>query len=168
MPFIIVLIGIVVVLFLLMPILFVGAPFLPSLRKQNSKDLNEIINLLWAEGARTCIDIGSGDGRIVIAFAQHGFESHGVEINPLLFLWSRYQIKKHGLTNAHIYWGDFWKKNLKEYNVVYSFHFAFPNRQLQKKLHNELLSNSWVVSVGFPLSGMTLIKNWRDFFVYKK
>ena len=38
-------------------------------------------------------DLGSGDGRVVRAFAKKGVEVHGFEINPLLVLISKNKIK---------------------------------------------------------------------------
>ena len=36
------------------------------------------------------VDLGSGDGRIVIEAAKRGIPAEGVELNPWLVLYSRY------------------------------------------------------------------------------
>jgi hypothetical protein len=38
---------------------------------------------------RVVVDLGSGDGRVVVAMAQRGYEAHGIEFNPWLVAWSR-------------------------------------------------------------------------------
>src|SRR3989344_9046692 len=43
------------------------------------------------------IDLGSGDGRLMIAFAKKGCSVEGVEINPILVLISKIWIRKAGL-----------------------------------------------------------------------
>lgn len=98
------------VFFLLMgiPLFFMGAPFLPSFRKREDIDFRTLFNILRENKVNKIIDLGSGDGRIVIAFAEAGFESCGVELNPLLVWWSRRKIKKYQLENrAKIKWGNF-------------------------------------------------------------
>jgi hypothetical protein len=39
--------------------------------------------------ARSFVDLGSGDGRIVLAAGKHGFHGVGYELNPWLVLYSR-------------------------------------------------------------------------------
>jgi ribosomal protein L11 methylase PrmA len=43
-------------------------------------------------------DLGSGDGRVVCALARGGAEAHGYEINPVLVLISRRNIRREGLS----------------------------------------------------------------------
>ena len=50
-------------------------------------------------------DLGSGDGRVVCALARAGAEAHGYEINPVLVLISRRNIRREGLAGrAFIHW----------------------------------------------------------------
>ncbi|MFA5173542.1 MAG: class I SAM-dependent methyltransferase [Candidatus Paceibacterota bacterium] len=157
--------------FLLMaiPLLFMGAPFLPSFRKKEDIDFKAIFNLLRENGVKKIIDLGSGDGRIVLAFAEAGFESYGVELNPLLVWWSRKKIKKFRMENkAKIKWGNFWKTDLKDFDAVFIFQFKTANKLLSEKFKKELKENSLIISVGFSLSDFKFIKKISSFFIYKK
>jgi len=40
-------------------------------------------------GGRSLVDVGSGDGRIVLEAARRGYKAHGVELNPWLVLYSK-------------------------------------------------------------------------------
>ena len=70
---------------------------------------------------------------MVIEFARQGFESYGIEFNPLLVWYSRYKIKRSGLKNAHIIKREFWKINLSEFDLVYLFQLNYVNALLTDK-----------------------------------
>lgn len=92
-------------------------PFVPATTQQ-------ILNVLQAIRGRSgkLLDIGSGDGRIVLAAAKEGFQSDGVELNPWLVLYSRFVSFKSGLSrNTSFYRADLWKFNLKPYNNIVIF-----------------------------------------------
>lgn len=113
------------------------------------------------------MDLGSGDGRVVIDFAEAGFESYGVEINPLLVLWSKLKIKKLGLKNAKIKWGNIWQTDLSGFDSVFIFQYKTANKMLAKKFKKELKNGSIVISTGFPLEGIELMQKDGHFLVYR-
>ena len=105
---IVMLIGLIIIfgmavffIFMALPLVFPGSPFLPSYRKSNQTARAYLKNII--DFAKTSfpngrfIDLGSGDGRVVIEFAKQGFESWGVEFNSALVLWSRIKIKRSKL-----------------------------------------------------------------------
>ena len=56
-------------------------------------------------------DLGSGDGRVLIALAQRGAEAHGYEVNPVLVAIARRNIRSQGLQGkAFVHWGNFWRQ----------------------------------------------------------
>ena len=153
--------------FIALPVFFMGAPFLPSYRKKNKINFQNLFEFLKKEGARKFIDLGSGDGRVVMDFARAGFESYGVEINPLLVWWSKLKIRKLGLKNAEIKWGNLWKTGLAKFDIIFIFHFKTANSFLVKKFKRELKGNTIIISTGFPLVGLELIKKEGPFLVYR-
>ena len=60
------------------------------------------------------VDIGSGDGRIVIASAKAGYQAHGIELNMWLVLYSKWRtLFSQGLKGkATFAKQDLWKSNL--------------------------------------------------------
>jgi 16S rRNA A1518/A1519 N6-dimethyltransferase RsmA/KsgA/DIM1 with predicted DNA glycosylase/AP lyase activity len=74
----------------LIPIFFGGAVFAQT--QQSS--IHKIITLANPKPGQKAVDVGSGDGRLVIALAKSGVQAHGYEINPWLVLVSRLNIKK--------------------------------------------------------------------------
>uniref|UniRef100_A0A8C3B0M3 FATP synthase c subunit lysine N-methyltransferase n=1 Tax=Cyclopterus lumpus TaxID=8103 RepID=A0A8C3B0M3_CYCLU len=119
----------------------VAAPFVaPALRKYclpfvpaTTAQVENVLRVLRARSG-TLVDIGSGDGRIVIAAAKHGFQASGFELNPWLVWYSRYMAMREGVhhsTSFHI--SDLWKMD-----------------QLELKLASELPGTAKVVACRFP------------------
>ena len=119
-----------------------GASFLPT----GSRTVERMIDMANIQPGEKTVDLGSGDGRIVIAMAVAGAEAHGYEINPLLVLWSRYRIRRAGMTQrASVHWRSFWKEDLSSFNVVVIFGMFHIMGQLERKLTAELQPRSRVV-----------------------
>ncbi len=98
-------------------------------------------------------DLGSGDGRIVIALARQGAEAHGFEVNPVLTLISLRNIRRAGFHGrAFIHWKSFWRADLSRFDVVTLFQGSFVMRRLEAKVRKELAPGARVVSDywGFP------------------
>lgn len=98
------------------------------------------------------IDLGSGDGRIVLASAKHGFACVGVELNVWLVLYSRVLAALHGLRNrARFQRKDLWKVDLSEYDKIVIFGVAEMMPALKGKLTKEMSKESRVVACRFPI-----------------
>uniref|UniRef100_A0A7N8WZJ9 FATP synthase c subunit lysine N-methyltransferase n=1 Tax=Mastacembelus armatus TaxID=205130 RepID=A0A7N8WZJ9_9TELE len=118
-----------------------AAPFVaPALRKvclpfvpATSAQVENVLKVLRARSG-TLVDIGSGDGRIVIAAAKHGFQASGFELNPWLVWYSRYKAWREGVhRSTSFYISDLWKMD-----------------QLELKLAKELPRTAKVVACRFP------------------
>jgi precorrin-6B methylase 2 len=129
------------VIFLLSYSLVKGAPY-AGLSKKRIKIMMELLNMQHGN----FIDVGSGDGRIVIAAAKRGANSYGIEINPLLYFISKRKIHKAKFTNAHIILADFWKHTFSNYDYVALWGTNHMTKRLEKKLRSELKPGAKVVS----------------------
>lgn len=144
----------IIILFDVIVFLFRGSVFVPS---KKEKDLIRIIEILKSKNAgNKMIDLGSGDGRIVRLFASHGFESYGVELNFLLYLWSK--IKNRNFPQAHFRWGNFYNVNLKDFDIIYCFQGTKINRKILDKVEKESKPGTFVISYIFPLNSTQNIK----------
>ncbi|XP_047444910.1 ATP synthase subunit C lysine N-methyltransferase [Mugil cephalus] len=136
----------------------VAAPFVaPALRRvclpfvpATTAQVENVLKALQARSG-TLVDIGSGDGRIVIAAAKHGFHASGFELNPWLVWYSRYKAWREGVhrsTSFHI--SDLWKVSFAQYSNVVIFGVPQMMDQLELKLASELPSTAKVVACRFP------------------
>ncbi len=68
-------------------VLLFGAPYLPTLKPQ----MKTALKLAGSTAGETLLELGCGDGRVLIAAARRGYNAVGYELNPLLALlaWAR-------------------------------------------------------------------------------
>jgi SAM-dependent methyltransferase len=146
---------------------FKGAPF--AVTKSGNAD--RMIKLIKEATSNKInlrvLDIGSGDGRLVIELAQAGFTAEGFEINPILAWWSRRAIKKARLSErAFVRRCDFWQEDFSKYNIVTVFGVFYIMERLGQKLKKELRPGSIVVSNHFKIPGWEPVKQDGDVFLY--
>lgn len=134
--------GLVVVFLFLFP-LGRGAVYAAS----TPEKVRLIAEMSGARAGERAADLGSGDGRIVIALARRGAEAHGFEVNPLLVMRSRRTIRREGLgRQAMIHWRSFWGADLSRFDVITLFQGSFIMRRLEAKVRREMPAGARVVS----------------------
>ncbi len=142
---------------------FTGAPYLPT-KVAAVREMVRCANVTLGE---SIADIGSGDGRIVMAFGRAGADAHGFEINPLLVWISRWRIRRAGLQNlCHIHLANLWRVNFSPFRVVTVFGITKMMPKLQSKLQRELAPGSRVISFVFRFPGWESIEEHGGVSVY--
>ena len=127
---------------------FTGAPFLPT----GKKYVEEMLDLAALEPNEIFVDLGSGDGRLVIAAARRGAHAIGYEINPFLVVIAYCRIWRAGVGNrATIHWQSFWSADFRDVDVVSIFGITGIMPRLEKKLSYELRPGARVVSYVFSM-----------------
>ena len=90
-----------------------------------SQQLRNVVGALKKEQSKgLLLDIGSGDGRIVIDCAKAGVcqTAHGVELNRWLIYYSRWQAYRNGVwRNTKFFKKDLWRYDLSPYNQIVIF-----------------------------------------------
>lgn len=107
-------IGVVLVCFA--GVLLVGAPYLPTLRPQ----IQAGFALLNLPKGGTILELGSGDGKVLLYAAQHGYRAVGIELNPILcaVAWVRtWRYRK----SVRIICGNMWSVQWPAADGVYTF-----------------------------------------------
>lgn len=151
-------------LFMLLPIFFWGAVYVPT----RVETVKRIINILDIKPGEKVADLGSGDGRLVIALAKAGAEAYGYEINPFLFLLSRKNIKKAGLKGkAFIHLKSFWNEDLSQFDAISVYGISYIMDKLEKKLKKELKNNSRVACNRFNFHNWRYFKKEEEIYLYK-
>ena len=105
-------------------------------------------------GAKDIVyDLGSGDGRIVIAAAKRfGARGVGIEIDPDLIRESNENARQAGIAHlVRFVEGDFFIADLREATVVTLYLLPEVNRQLLPKLLAELRPGTRIVSYKYDL-----------------
>jgi len=103
----------------------------------------------------TVIDLGSGDGRIVIAAARdHGARGLGIELDPKLVALARGNARRAGVAErARFEEGDALRADLSQASVVTIYLLPFLLDQLQPRLLAQLRPGARVVTHAFAFKG---------------
>lgn len=142
-----------------------GAPYVPTTKNK----VGEIINLADIGPGDKLLDLGSGDGRIVIAAARKGVQAEGFELNPILVWISRRRIKKVGLSGkAEIHFKSFWKADFSKYDVVTLFGIEKIMKPLEQKLLSELKPEGKAASFVYQFPNWKPVKSENSIYLYKK
>ncbi len=143
-----------------------GAPYVPTLRKEIDHAFRKLYKMSKKD---VLVDLGSGDGTVMLSAAACGAKAYGVEINPFLAWISRWRLRKY--KNSDVTLGNIFSYEFPaETTVVYLFgesrdivKFAEKIRKESERLGRPL----YVISQGFELPGIKAIKSERAFFLYK-
>ena len=156
-------VGAVMIGLILLFLIINGAPFVPS----HNKTVHKMINLLYIKAGEKAADLGSGNGKIVIALARAGAEAHGYEINPLLVWWSRRNIRQAGLEGkAFVHLRNFWSEDFSDFNVVTLYGVPHIMERLEKKLLQELPRGARVVSNSFTFPDWPWTQKEDNVYLY--
>lgn len=129
-----------------------GPPFVAS-GDIKLKAMLELANIM--KGQKVA-DLGSGNGKVVIAFAKQGAQAYGYEINPFLVFLSKYRIKKLGLQKkACVYCKNLWNVDLKEFDVIVIYGIPYMMKQLEEKIQKEATAGTKIISNNFTFP------NWK-------
>lgn len=122
-----------------------GAPFVPTASK-TTKRMAELAKITKDD---IVYDLGSGDGRLL--FAANSYRPKriiGIEINPYLVVWTRFQALLKRST-VKVKMGNFWTTPLNDATVVFIYLLPWKMNSLEKKLRQELPKGSRIVSNSF-------------------
>ena len=144
-------------------VLLFGAPYLPT-RKQQA---NEALDLLNLKEGDVFVDLGSGDGAVLIEAARRGLVCYGYELNPLVWLISKIRTLRYG-KQIKIYCRDYWLTPLPN-NTKGVFVFLLDPfmEKLDKKLTAQLESGGQLASYTFKIPGKRPVKSKGAVYIYQ-
>ena len=117
--------------------------------------VERMLDLAAVKPSDLVIDLGSGDGRNVIAAAKRGARARGVEYNPDLVELSRRRAAEAGVSeNAQFVQGDMYEADFSDATVLALFLLPENLRKLMPKFV-ELKPGTRIVANTFGLSGWT-------------
>jgi ubiquinone/menaquinone biosynthesis C-methylase UbiE len=138
------------------PALARDVPYVPTPEKVVERML-EIANV----GPNDLVyDLGSGDGRILIAAAKkHGARGVGIDIDPDRIREARANARSAGVSDrVEFREGDLFKTDLSQASVVTLYLLSSVNLQLRPKLLSELKPGTRIVSHAFDMGDWKPLK----------
>jgi SAM-dependent methyltransferase len=141
---------------------FFGAPYVPAFKQ----DFDELFDLAGVRKGSKFIDLGSGDGKVLLAAAQRGADATGYEINPVLWLLTKWRLRKFR-GHARVKLGSMWRADITNADVVYMYLHTKWMDKMERKLKDELRPGAKVVSYVFTFSSLKQIAKTRNAQVYE-
>jgi len=139
-----------------------GAPFLPTLKAR----VPEALDLAGLKAGDTLLELGSGDGRVLLAAAKRGINSVGYELNPLLVLYS-WLLTLRYRNRVKIVWGNYWNRQWPPSQGIFVFLLQPYMEKLDKKLVQQYEYSGMVVSFAFTIPGKKPIREKNGLYLYK-
>lgn len=113
-----------------------------------------VSSLLPADAGFRLLDLGCATGSLLVrlASARPDGRYHGIELAPLPFAFCRWRAR--GNPAVRVNWGDFWRVDLAQYDVVYAYLSPAAMPRLWEKARREMRPGSLFVSNGFAVPGV--------------
>jgi hypothetical protein len=143
-------------------VVFFGPPYVPTLRR----NMQAALDLLDLKPGQTMLELGSGDGRVLVAAARRGINVVGIELSPILFgiSWLRTRrYRKH----VRVVWGNYFMVKWPPAEAIFTFMIPRQMAGLDKRIEQ------WrgkrpvrLASFGFAIPGKKPVALRNGVFLY--
>ncbi len=127
-------------------VLLFGAPYLPTLTPQ----VDIALDLLNLKPGDTLIELGSGDGKVLLAATRRGLRVTGYELNPILVVISRIRTCRYR-DSVTIVWGNFWNKEWPSAEGIFSFVLKKQMPKLDSRIQTTCGKPTLLACFGAPI-----------------
>ncbi len=131
---------------------WIGAPYAPTSLPVIRKGLQE----LGLNSADTLVDLGVGDGSILLTAATFGAIAVGFELSPIMWAVARW--RTFGRKNIRIHFANFFNRKFPE--ATYVFAFLMPNNMERVRrflIAQPLPRVKFILAYAFPFKEATAI-----------
>lgn len=142
-------------------VILVGAPYLPTLKPQ----VGYALDLANLKPGQRLIELGCGDGRVLVAAAERGIVCVGYELNPILAITAWLRTRKYG-SQVKVVVGNFWRRDWPETDAVFVFLLGRYMKKLNKKCIQYRHKPFKLVSVAFKIPEKKIVREKRGIYLY--
>ena len=144
-------------------VLLYGAPYVPTLNKQQIIALQ----MLDLKPGQTLLELGCGDARMLKLAAKQGVKGVGYELNPIVYAVAKINTWRYR-SLVTIKLGNFWAVNWPQSDGIYVFLLD----RFMKKLNNKVIqqyNNKHVklASYSFIIPGKKPTKTQEGLYLYE-
>ena len=101
-----------------------------------AEEIFEAFKRIKLHNFKSFIDLGSGDGRVVLIASLFGVKAIGIEVDNELFIKSLGVQRKLNMPNAIFYNNDFFEHSFSGYDIL----FCNPDQPIEKDLEKKLIN----------------------------
>ena len=130
-----------------------GSPWHPISRR----DLKRALNFCGAQADERIVDLGSGDGRVLIAAAkEYGLTGIGIEIDPLKVWLANLRVRWAGVQDkVKIVRANIFDHDYREADILFIYLTHQAIDKLFPKILEQLKPNAKILCYRFCIQGMT-------------
>ena len=140
-----------------------GAPFVRS-KKDRIRAMMELARIT---PDMRVVDLGSGDGSILIEAAKHGAVATGVEFNPFLVRYSQWRVRRAGVGDrVTVIKGNLFAYSLRDTDVLFLYLLPKTLKDLAPRLKKELKPEARIISNGFLVSDWEVAEEKNNVRLY--
>lgn len=143
-------------------VLLVGAPYLPTLAPQ----VQAALKLAGLKPGDTLLELGCGDGKVLLAAARQGINAVGYELNPILAILAWLRTRRYR-RQVRVIWGDFWRQPWPPAEAIFVFLLPRYMSKLNKKVIQYPHKPVKLASYAFEIPGKPPAKQKNGVFLYK-
>ncbi len=139
-------------------VVFFGAPYLPTLQPQ----VVAAFELLDLKKGQTILELGCGDGRVLVEAASRGYRAVGIELNLLLVFIALWHTRRYR-DQVQVIWGNYWKTSWPKSDGVFTFLIDSFMPKLDEHMQQY---GGKLVSVAFRVPKRTVSKELNGVYLY--
>ncbi|HET6924911.1 MAG TPA: hypothetical protein VFH39_03725 [Candidatus Saccharimonadales bacterium] len=143
-------------------VLLFGAPYLPTLTKQ----MQVALDLVDLQPGERLVELGCGDGKVLVAAARRGWLVDGYELNPLLVLVCVWRTR-HFRKQVRVHWRNFWTAQLPPTEGIFVFVLQRQMAKLDNKIVQEVSKPVKLVSFAFTIPGRKPVRSKEGVYLYE-
>lgn len=140
------------------------APYVPT----KMDHIRKILKLAGVKKGKKFYELGSGDGRVVIAASKLNADSFGVEQSFLRVIYSRIKARQKNIKKAHFYHGNIFARSYIDADIVYIYLLQKAVDRLEEKLKKELKKGSVIITQTYHFPNWKPYKKLDNFWLYLK
>lgn len=143
-------------------VVLVGPPYLPTMREQ----ITTALDLLDLKPGQTMLEIGAGDGRVLVAAARRGWKVVGIELNPILVLIARIRTWRYR-KQVRVVWGNCWQVTWPDADGIFTFLLQRHMQHLDARIMAMPKKPVRLASFAFTIPGRKPRKLRKGIFLYE-
>jgi len=124
------------------------------------------LELVDLQPGQTLLELGCGDGKVLLAAARQGIRVVGYELNPLLVLVCLWRTR-HYRKLVSVHWRNFWRVKLRETDGIFVFVLPRQMAKLDTKIAQEAQKPLKLVSFAFAIPQKKPVKKRDGVYLYE-
>ena len=142
-------------------VILVGAPYLPTLSPQVAAAL-ELADL---QSGQTLLELGCGDGKVLIAAAKQGINVVGYELNPILALIAWVRTRRYH-REVRVVCGNFWRHDWPDADAIFVFLLPRYMAKLDQKIIQSAIKPVKLISFAFLVPKRKVARQQGGVYMY--